>query len=454
MSAISAFEGVGVAHGMNTDRAHDHDVGLGAPPSGSPSLTHSLSREPSLEGAEDGERRRERRARRAEELREKNQRILDSINGRAVPPSASASASAPAPGLRRSETSSTLRDVGAGVGEGGDLGTLSLLADEPAPSYARIDSSDGWLDEAHRREFSAQAGDGLPTRSRTLGDLARAAGGSSFSAHPSSAFPRTPTALERYASSASASASAPRASTSLGYSPSPSMGSLRSGTSIGTARATPRRSDILLASRQRERERERDRAATALGSPEGGAARDAAIERSLRVSASRDALSSFAQASPAAAARGPLSVRERVRSDPRRSVSRVDWAREDDDAAGEAGGLDVALRRHMRAATASPTLAAAVRRPASSLALGREMGRAGGRETPLARRAGAGDSDGEGDEEETTPRSARKRVSKENGGPGSGTEGRYSRLSGSRAGTLRNRAATRSSCSLFCAGAD
>jgi len=471
----------------------DHDLGLGAPVSRSPSLSRSEVGDGGLaDGADEAERRRERRARRADELREKNQRILDSINGRAPsqpaaaapspPSSSSAAAAGNPPGLRRSETSSTLRDVGVN-GEGGDLGSLSLLSDEPAPTYGRLDSGDSassWLTDSRRaeREFGAlppradvDAGFG---RSRTLDDLARTAGSSSssgpaprssdspFPPAPTSSQhqPRTPSAIDRHASLREyASSSAPRASTSLGYSAFPSSGT-------GSLRSTLRRSDVLLANRDRTRNRASDReplrAATALGSPEGGAARDAAIERSLRVSASRDALSSFAgtgSGSGSGAATGPAawSVRERVRSDPRRSASRVDWRREGA-AAGEADDDDVLerdVRRHMRTATASPTLAAAVRRPASSLALGREAhGRAQGRETPVAarrtghgqRRDGASDEerDQSEDEEETTPKSGRKRASKESGGSGGagGTEGRYSRLSGARAGAGRDGASS------------
>ncbi|GAA5845496.1 hypothetical protein JCM9279_003054 [Rhodotorula babjevae] len=463
----------------------DHDLGLGAPVSRSPSLSRSEVGEGGLvDGAAEAERRRERRARRADELREKNQRILDSINGRAPgpvpvaapsPPSSSTAAVADVPGLRRSETSSTLRDVGIN-GDGGDLGSLSLLSDEPAPTYTRLDSGDSassWLADTRRaeREFGtlppqADADAGF-ARSRTLGDLARTAGSSSSSGPnpPSSRSPfphalapassqpplRTPSAIDRHASLREyASASAPRASTSLGYSAFPS--------STGSLRSTPRRSDVLLANRDRPRDRVLDReplrAATALGSPEGGAARDAAIERSLRVSASRDALSSFAgsgSGSGAGTGAAAWSVRERVRSDPRRSASRVDWRREGSAAADDDAEPEPDVRRHMRAATASPTLAAAVRRPASSLALGREAhGRAQGRETPVAaRRAGNGQwrggaSDDEReqgeDEEETTPKSGKKRVSKESGesGGAGGTEGRYSRLSGARAGAGRN----------------
>ncbi|GAA5896009.1 hypothetical protein JCM8208_007504 [Rhodotorula glutinis] len=471
----------------------DHDLGLGAPVSRSPSLSRSEVGEGGFgngaaDGADEAERRRERRARRADELREKNQRILDSINGRAPglspaaapspPPSSSSSAhpatAGDAPGLRRSETSSTLRDVGV-TGDGGDLGSLSLLSDEPAPTYTRLDSGDSassWLADTRRAEHEfgalpprADADAGF-ARSRTLGDLARTAGPSPSPSSSRSPFPpasapahhqpRTPSASDRHASLREhVPATALRASTSLGYSAFASS-------ATGSLRSTPRRSDVLLANRDRTRDRASDReparAATALGSPEGGAARDAAIERSLRVSASRDALSSFASpgsgsgsgsgAGPGAA---PWSVRERVRSDPRRSASRVDWRREgtagaEDDDDGE---LERDVRRHMRAATASPTLAAAVRRPASSLALGREAhSRAQGRETPVAARR-AGQRRGAGsdeeleelvDEEETTPKSGRKRASKESGGSGGagGTEGRYSRLSGARAGAGRN----------------
>ncbi|GAA5935430.1 hypothetical protein JCM3775_006271 [Rhodotorula graminis] len=468
----------------------DHDLGLGAPVSRSPSLSRSEAGEggfahSAVDGADEAERRRERRARRADELREKNQRILDSINGRAPgplpaaapsppPTSANPAAARDVPGLRRSETSSTLRDVG-GVGDGGDLGSLSLLSDEPAPTYARLDSGDSassWLDDTRRaeREFGVQPPradvDAGFARSRTLGDLARTAAAPSSSPSPSSSRspfpsapvsahqqPRTPSALDRHASLREyAPATAPRASTSLGYSAFHSSGT-------GSLRSTPRRSEVLLANRDRDRPRDRAaqreplRAATALGSPEGGAARDAAIERSLRVSASRDALSSFASSgSGSGVGPAPWSVRERVRSDPRRSVSRVDWRRdgtagaEEDDDEQELG-RDV--RRHMRAATASPTLAAAVRRPASSLALGREApSRTHGRDTLVAtRRAGqrrGGGSDEELEEleheEETTPKSGRKRASKESGGSGGagGTDGRYSRLSGARAGVGRN----------------
>ncbi|BGP48264.1 hypothetical protein JCM10450v2_004136 [Rhodotorula kratochvilovae] len=344
-----------------------------------------------VEGTEDAERRRERRARMADDVRAKNQRILDSING--VPP-----APAPAPvALRRSDTSSTIRDFA----EGGD----GSLADEQAPAFDRrlsaASSTSSFLDSPPAGDFGflARSGDGprAVPRSRTLGDLDRTRSQRTRSYHP-----RTPSSTLAAREPASAPPAAERASTSLGYS------SVR-------ARATPRRSDLLLASR----------AASALGGSGTGAGRDAAIERSLRVSASRDGLAS--------AAAGEGGARERVQSLGRaagRAASRLrlDLSDYDDDD----GPVPAALRRHTRAATASPTLA--LRRPQSSLALATP---------PPGSRAGrrADEEEGEGEEEEeTTPKSGRKRGSKESGGSGGAAagEGRYSRLSGARSGTLRN----------------
>ncbi|GAA5825375.1 hypothetical protein JCM3770_003513, partial [Rhodotorula araucariae] len=167
----------------------------------------------------------------------------------------------------------------------------------------------------------------------------------------------------------------------------------------------PRRSDILLASR----------AAPALGRT--GGARDAAVERSLRVSASQVGL---AAAAGGAVAAGP---RERVRSLGRaagRSASRLALDLSDDEDEGDAA-FPATLSRHTRAATTSPTYA--LRRAQSSLALATP---------PPGRRAEEWEEDAD---EERTPKSGRKRASKESGGA---ADGRYSRLSGVRSGTPRN----------------
>ncbi|GAA5829525.1 hypothetical protein JCM3770_006085, partial [Rhodotorula araucariae] len=167
------------------------------------------------EGTESAERRRERRARMAEDVREKNQRILDSINGVGV---------AASPGkLRRSSTNSTIRDFAA---EGDDRGSL---ADEPAPGSIRSPSSKS----ASRHSLAARPRDldmifladgdeprAVP-RSRTLGDLDRAARARSYHPHtPSSALASTGPRGGREPASAPP---AERARTALGYA-SPASG--------------------------------------------------------------------------------------------------------------------------------------------------------------------------------------------------------------------------------------
>ncbi|GJN90584.1 hypothetical protein Rhopal_003596-T1 [Rhodotorula paludigena] len=458
------------------------EEGLGLGRNLGPSSSASSS---SLSAAFDGdeaERRRAQRAKRAEELRGKNQRILDAING---------SAAAGPGGMRRSSTNSTIRDLAeTTTGTSTEDGSI---ADEDGPSGGEGGAGGGtWLEDNARepyREFGAFSRDDtqLPVpRSRTLGDLDRArpvttyggAGGRSLSSHLDDAPPlRATTSMSFYPASASfPSGAAPRSAT----------------------RATPRRSDLFLASRS-------ERAATAFG---GTTDRDEAIAQRLRASGSREVLSGGSserrrvqsESSPANEApptptgtgslrrrsqwgtvaatpspgSGGSSTRERLplpldfRAPPpqqqpstsdalARALDGLDLDDVEDGSADlspsrstraqtqQRPGTSMAMR-HQRAGTASPTLGsgarsgAGPRRPASSMALASlssAMTPARGGARPYSR-AGAERDEDEGDDElETTPKSGRKRGSKESGGAGAERQRTYSRISGERMAEAR-----------------
>ncbi|GAA5863488.1 hypothetical protein JCM8547_007260 [Rhodosporidiobolus lusitaniae] len=132
---------------------------------------------------EEAERRRERRSRNASALREKNQRILDSINS--LSPSSSSTSldqvgdlSPPrthrSSTIRRSSTSSTIRDIAEGQ---------SSLHDEEWQAIAGASSGGSntatWLDENRRRvrpspsvdEFGVSSSKASISRSQTLSNL-------------------------------------------------------------------------------------------------------------------------------------------------------------------------------------------------------------------------------------------------------------------------------------------
>ncbi|BGO91599.1 hypothetical protein NBRC10512_008046 [Rhodotorula toruloides] len=218
------------------------------------------------------EQRRERRSRRAEELKEKNQRILHSIN--------SSPASRIAGGtLTRSSTASTIRELANGQ---------ALLADE---RFSPAQGQDTWLEEnrasyGRSDEFGRYRDSGRRSesvsRSRTLGNL-DAAGRENG---------RT-SALERRSQTyGNRSGAALRSTTPLDDShqsslPDRAATSFSNYTSAGTS-STPyrtlRRSELVGSARTR--------AASAFG---GTAERDEAIQRSLRNLASKEALMSSAE---------------------------------------------------------------------------------------------------------------------------------------------------------------
>ncbi|GAA6011778.1 hypothetical protein JCM10207_004241 [Rhodosporidiobolus poonsookiae] len=238
---------------------------------------------------DDAERRRERRSRNASALKEKNQRILDSINSQNSP-SRPSSASA----LRRSSTSSTIREIAAG--------------------QARAASRYGWFedDEEPRRaaragtdEFGALDGDGSVRRSQTMGNLA---GESSHRDLPL----RSQTAGSR--SYSRASGAARNRSADLDALPDRSMTSMGSYPTLDERRAA-RRSDFVGS--------ERTRAASAFGNT---AERDRDFAAGMRRLASRELLTS---------------PRERTRSDA---------------AAGAGAAVDDALPDSPANASQSPSL--------------------------------------------------------------------------------------------------
>ncbi|GAA5996537.1 uncharacterized protein JCM10292_003036 [Rhodotorula paludigena] len=474
---------------------------------GTPSSSSSSSLSAAFDGDE-AERRRAQRAKRAEELRGKNQRILDAING---------SAAAGPGGMRRSSTNSTIRDLAeTTTGTSTEDGSI---ANEDGPSGGEGGAGGGtWLEDNARepyREFGAFSRDDaqLPIpRSRTLGDLDRARPVTTYGgAGVRSLSSRAPLSSLRSGSpplSASAASTrrrfptdlddAPplRATTSMSFYP-PSASSPSNAAPRSATRATPRRSDLLLASRS-------ERAATAFG---GTTDRDEAIAQRLRASGSREVLSGASserrrvqsESSPANEApptptgtgslrrrsqwgtvaatpspgSGGSSTRERLplpldfRAPPPQRPSTSDALARALDGLDlddvEDGSADLSpsrstraqtqqrpvtsmAMRHQRAGTASPTLGsgarsgAGPRRPASSMALASlssAMTPARGGARPYSR-AGAERDEDEGDDElETTPKSGRKRGSKESGGAGAERQRTYSRISGERMSEAR-----------------
>ncbi|GAA6038854.1 hypothetical protein JCM8097_002929 [Rhodosporidiobolus ruineniae] len=216
---------------------------------------------------EEAERRRERRARNAEMLREKNQRILDSINAQPSPsPSSSSLASLSSPhDLRRSSTSSTIREIAAAQGS---ADSAWLEDNRPSSSARRRSSLDRTLRAVNGGvdEFGLASGTGTVPRSRTLGDLARDGGDGGRS---------TPLRARTHGYR-----SGGRASLSLLH---------RSPSALDNHDDDPPRSMTALSVRRSElvgSERTRTRAASAFGGTEG---RDRAIEERFR-RASREEL--------------------------------------------------------------------------------------------------------------------------------------------------------------------
>ncbi|GAA5951794.1 hypothetical protein JCM10213_001107 [Rhodosporidiobolus nylandii] len=269
----------GDVSGASTTPTRGDDSLVGEPKRRLRARTASDGAESVLAAAGEEERRRERR-RRNDTLKEKNQRILDSINR--SPSSSSDSiptlANSPPPPrrpstLRRSSTSSTLREIAEGR-------SPSRQADDDwLPGQTSTSSShDTWLEDDRRPlrpvasvdEFGSIAGAGSMRRSQTLGNLAAE---ERERIRPSQAQGYRSTTSSRASHSLSLSRTDPL--------PERSMTSMSSYPSLSSLQGSLRRSELVGS--------DRTRSASAFGDT---AERDRELAQGMRRHASRELLAS------------------------------------------------------------------------------------------------------------------------------------------------------------------